>query len=118
VRTSSGDFEGAFDVFLALDLAEISLYQRADLFHCQGRLWVDDHLTNKMLEKVSQRTDRDDFQVGEDSGFRRVLRGDINALITLGAGDGGHGQHSADVAHAAIQREFAHHQGVLQALRR
>ena len=54
VRTSSGDFEGAFDVFLALDLAEISLYQRVDLFHCQGRLWVDDHLTNKMLEKVSR----------------------------------------------------------------
>ena len=54
MRTSSGDFEGAFDVFLSLDLAEISLYQRADLFHCQGRLWVDDHLTNKMLEKVAK----------------------------------------------------------------
>ena len=112
-------FQGALDVLLALDLAEIG--QRAStgsVFGCDRRAGA-----GSALRRSGGRTAPPGMATGMTSspGIRAASAastwGTKMRLKPSWRGRGSHGQHAAHVAHAAIQRELAHHQRSVHASR-
>ena len=116
VTACSGDLEGAFDVFLSLDLAEIrGGEQRLEL--CASSLvGLDAAAAGEMLVKIRKRFDGDDLQVRDQGRFGRVHFGNEHALEAVEAGSGCHRQHPARMAHHSIQRELADHDRAFDAV--
>jgi hypothetical protein len=54
MSSRSGDFQGAFDMFLPLDIAEISLHYHFDLIHLQHGLAGNQRGTTQMGVQLSQ----------------------------------------------------------------
>ncbi len=117
VPAGRGHFQGALDVLLAFDLAENrSAGCRADSSGVTGGWGVMGAAPRRWAYRLA----RDATGITSRSGIRAASAasawGTKMRLKPCWRGRGCHGQHAAHVAHAAIQRELAHHQRLVQAL--
>ena len=103
VRTSRGDFEGAFDVFLPFDLRKVGREDGRDILRFDGGLGRDGNCSGKMRIQRSKRGRRDNFQAGDQGGFCCVDGRGEDALEALLASQSRHRQYAAHVAHHPIQ---------------
>ena len=105
------DFQGAFDVLLALDVREIGLvvvdgvgknvagvhYQRLDVA-----------LALEEFRRFQHGFHANHVEVVHDGGFGGVLGGQHDALHALPAGFDGNGQHPLDGPQLAVERQLTH----------
>ena len=103
-----GDFQRAFDVFLALDLGEIQVVV-VYLVENFGNV----HLRRRNLDFAFEKTrrlaeilHRDNLQAGNDGGFGGIFRRNEHPGLAVRPRAEGDGQNAFGRAHRAGQREF------------
>ena len=99
-----GHFEGALDVFLALDLAEVGRRDGRNVSSLRSWLGSDGFAPGQMVVELGEGTDGEHFQIGDEGSLGCVRFGHYDPLEPVLAGGGGHRQDSARMADGPIQR--------------
>ena len=115
VRTGGGDLEGALGVRVAPHVGEIEAVALAlptGPTGAEGR--ADVPLAIQVLHRVVQGGDGNDVDAFHHAGLRGIRGGHENGREALPPRVQGHRQHAAHRAHAAVERQLAHHERALQ----
>lgn len=108
VATGGGDFEGAFDVVLALDLVEVgSVFAVVALDEDGAGFGSAGVLASDEFPGFAEGLEAVNFQVANDGGFAGIFFGEQEATTSGGLGSEGDGEGSSDRAEGAIEGEFA-----------
>lgn len=115
MEASSGNLEGALDVFLSFDIAEVGLDDGIEALHTAARVGLDVGVdASEVAVEGGEGRYRDDLEVGDESGFGGVGFGDEDGVEALLACQGCHGEDAANMADGAIERKLADDQAVFQ----
>ena len=116
MRTGGGDFEGAFDRFLAFDFGEVEIVVGAvgEQITKIDAQRVDVGFAFKKRNGLAEVADGDDLEALDGGGFGGVVGGDQDAHFAIGLGAERDGEHAFDGTHSAGQAEFTDHDEVIE----
>ena len=114
-----GDFQGAFDIFLAFDFGKIEfavvvMLENFRDVHFRRR---DFYFTFQKLRGFAEILDWNDLQAGNNRRFRRIFRRNQNSGFAVGFRAKRNRQNSFARPHRAGERKFAGDDKMIQLIR-